>query len=475
MILRFFPILLLSVCTVFGKNVYVSSSTGNDKNSGTIDAPLKTISAAPKDNVNIFLKRGDVFFERCDDFTNCTIDAYGEGEKPMICGLKILKNNSAWVRLANDVWRLDLKKKEYFEGYITANDREDNIGAIYDITNDKIYGHLVHRYSALNAYGDFWVSDNISRINVQDKKETFKYLFFRSKENPAKMKSKFGFLTYNFGVRNLKNCTVKNIAIKGFGIHGISKAWNCKFQNIDIDLIGGSVQMSYPSWVRLGNGIEFWITDKIPCNNNIVEGCKISRTYDCGSTIQGIANGNAIAKNIVFKNNYFFKCRQAFEHFVRSKTNAEVGYINCEFSGNKCFDIGDNEFATPECRDANLLSYETRMISGLTIKNNIFWGGNYYSNQKYTAKLENNTVYIFKGQYLMFNRYEPHSAIWADSQKDIDKMKELLGNHSDKIIIVDPSNIHLREKVLRESFAEQKSEIQKKSQVKYRRDSFFRK
>lgn len=467
--------LLVSITFSFGKDVYISSSTGDDANDGSINAPLKTISSAPKNDVNIFLKRGDVFFEKCWNFTNCKIDAYGKGDKPMICGLKILKNKSVWVRQANDIWRIDLKNRKDFEGFVSTTDKEDNIGAIYDITNDKVYGHLVHRYSAINNYGDFWVSDNIKRKNVQSKKETFKYLFFRSKENPAKMNSQFGFSTYNCGLRNLKNCTVKNIAIKGFALHGIAKAWNCKFQNIDIDLIGGGVQLSYPSWVRLGNGIEFWITEKDACNNNIVENCKISRTYDCGTTIQGVSNGDVIAKNIVFKNNYFFKCRQAFEHFLISKTKEKIGYENCEFSNNKCFDIGDNEFSTPECRDANLLSYETRAISGLSIKNNIFWGGNYYSKQQHPATLENNTVYIFKGQYLINNRYNPSETIWADSEQDIEKMKEQYGNKSDKIIIVSPSDIHMREKILRESFAEQKSEIQKKSPVKYRRDFFFRK
>ena len=76
---------------------------------------------------------------------------------------------------------------------------------------------------------------------------------------------------------------------------------------------------------------------------------------------------------------------------------------------------------------------------------------------------------------LMFNRFEPNSAIWADSPEDIKKMQNLLGNHSDKIIIVDPSDIHLREKILRECFSEEKSEIQKKADVKYKRPSFFRK
>ena len=472
---RTFIFFLVFVSFSFAKDIYISSSTGDDNNSGTIDSPLKTISASPKNDVRVFLKRGDVFYEKCWDFTNCTIDAYGEGDKPMICGLKILKNNSAWTRQPNDVWCLDLKNKNNFEGYSTQNDKEDNIGTIYDITNDKIYGHLVRRYDALNAYGDFWVSDKTYRQNVQDKDETFRYLYFRSIENPTKMKSKFGFSTYLFGLRNLRNCVVKNIAIKGFGIHGISKTYNCKFQNIDIDLIGGSVQLSYKHWVRLGNGIEFWINNTTPCNNNIVENCKISRTYDCATSIQGGVSDKNTAENIIFKNNYIFRCRQAFEHFVTVKTGKKSTYKNCEFSNNKCFDMGQNEFSSPEERDANLLSYEKQKVEGLTIKNNIFWGANYYSTQQTPAILENNTVYIFKGQYLKNNRNKPDETIWADSQVDIEKMKKQLGNTTDKIIIVDKSDIHLREKVLRESFAEQKSEIQKKSPVKYRRDFFFRK
>ncbi len=470
---KIFILLILSTSAIFAKDIYISSSTGDDSNDGSISTPLKTIAKAPKTNVNIFLKRGDVFYEAPRNFKNSNIDAYGEGKKPIICGFKILKNKDAWFKMPNDIWRLDLTDDKNFEGYKTSG-KQNNLGAVYDVKNDKLYGHLVNRFSALNNDGDFFVSNNIWRTDVRSKNETFKYLFFKSKKSPQKNDFKFSFIPYEFGLRNLKNCVVKNIAIKGFGIHGISKAWGCTFQNIDIDLIGGSVQLSYPSWVRLGNAIEFWISDSDPCSNNIVENCRISRTYDCGSTIQG--NGTKLkAANIVFRNNYFFRCRQAFEHFLHSSKVQPI-YENCEFSNNKCFEMGQNDFSTPEVRDSNILSYEDNPISGLTIKNNIFWGAPHYcSAPQNTAKCENNTIYIFKGQFLSFYYKNLEETIFANTEADVKKMKKLIGNTTDKIVIVNPDDQRLREEVIAEFFSEEKSDIRKKSPVKYRRDFFYRK
>jgi hypothetical protein len=470
---KIIAILLASASVAFGKDVYVSSSSGNDSNDGSIAAPFKTLAAAPKKGVNLYLKRGDVFFETLSGVANSTVDAYGEGAKPLVCGLKILKNNDAWVKMPNDIWCLDLSKQEDFEGY-KAEEKTNNIGAIYYLNEDKIFGHLVRRANAISEYGDFWVADSIETVDVQNKNNNFKYLYFKSKEHPSKHGKKIGFVTYSFGVREIRDSAVKNIAVKGFGVHGVSKAWNSKFQNLDIDLIGGSVQLSYHTWVRLGNGVEFWIDDKNPCNNNTVEGCKISRTYDCGSTIQGISGGTMKAENIKFTKNSFFRCRQAFEHFLRSN-NSVASYKNCEFSFNKSFDMGENEYSTPEIRDANLLSYEGKPISGLVVKNNIFWGANIYSAQTYTAKLENNTFYVYAGQYLYFNRKKPQDAIWANSEADIAKFKSLIGDPSDKILIVSRDDKRLRQEVLDEAFAEQKDAIIKKTREKYRRDFFFRK
>ncbi len=468
MITKTLILFILSLTLAFGKDIYVSSSTGNDSNNGSIDAPLKTLSAIPKKDANIYLKSGDVFYEGLKNLENCKIDSYGGNIKPIICGLKILKNKNAWLKMPNDIWRLDLTNESDFEGFKT-NNKQNNIGAIYDIGNDKIYGHLVRQFNSLNAENDFFVSSTNSDYN----KISFKHLYFKTKNNLAKVDTKFAFVPYAFGVRNLKNCEVKNISIKGFGTHGISLAWNCKFKNIDIDLIGGSIQLGHKTWVRFGNGIEFWINDNTPCDNNIVENCKISRTYDCGVTIQGIGD-SLKASNIVFRNNYFFRCRQAFEHFLHSKKDNPT-YKNCEFSNNRCFEMGLNEFSSSEARDSNILSYERKPIRGLIIKNNVFWGASYYCHNSHTAQLENNSVYIYKNQYLMFENRNPENTLWAENSKDIEKMREKFGNISDKITLVSPDDKKLRDEILSEFFNEQKSEIRKKSPIKYRRDSFFRK
>ena len=464
---------LATFCAAFGKDIYVSASAGDDKNDGSISAPLRTIAAAPKNGVKLFLKRGDVFFETLQDFSDSEIDAYGDGNAPLLCGLKILKNDAAWEKLPNGIWRLDLSKQENFDGF-KAEGKTNNIGAIYFAKTDKVYGHLVRSFSDLSHVGDFWVSDNTWTSDVRaSKKQTFRHLYFKFAKNPADARDKIGFVTYSFGIRNLRNCTVRNIAVKGFGVHGVSKAWNCKFQNLDIDLIGGSVQLSYPSWVRLGNGVEFWISKKDPCNDNIVENCRISRTYDCGATIQGHCGKGVAAKNIKFSNNSFFRCRQAFEHFLSSKEGA-AKYENCEFSNNKCFDMGENEFSSPETRDANLLSYERNPIEGLVVKNNIFWGAPVYCVQKNPALLQNNTFYVYKGQYLYFNRNATEDTIWAESDADAEAFEKKIGGVGNKVKIVRRDDKRLKEEVL-ESFAEQKETIKKKTREKYRRDFFYRK
>ena len=474
MTLKFAPICAAAIaafCPLFGKDVYVSSSAGDDKNDGSISAPLRTIAAAPKDGVNVFLKRGDVFFEPLEGFKNSKIDAYGKGKKPLLCGLKILKNNGAWEKLPDGVWRLDLTKQQNFGGY-KAYGVQNNIGAVYDTENDRIYGCLTRTYKGMRDPADFWVSDADAN-EVKPKDNKFTHLFFKCKTHPSELAGKIAFLPYNFGIRGIRNCTVQNIAVKGFGAHGISRAWNSKFVNIDIDLIGGSLLRSYKTWVRFGNGIEFWMDEKNPCNDNLVEGCTISRTFDCGSTIQGNLGKNSRPKNIVFRGNKFLRCRQAFEHFLTAKKSA--AYANCEFSDNKCFDMGENEFSTPESRDANLLSYERNPIEGLSIGNNIFWGAPVYALHSYPAKLENNTFYVYRGQYLRHNRGKPEETIWADSEADVEKFKSAVGDASDKFVIVERSDTQLRREVLESVFAPQKEKIERKTREKYRRDSFFRK
>lgn len=440
------------------QEVYVSSSSGNDANNGSQNSPLKTIAAAPRQNIKLLLKRGDTFFEELRNFSNCEIDAYGEGAKPLICGLKIVKNPDAWLRMPSDIWEIDLRKDENFEGMLTNSHPDKfNIGAVYNIANDKVYGHLVKQVTDLQDYGDFFAAKDSScnADHTRLRGHNFAKLYFKSKGNPSANGAKIAFSTACHGVSLLKDCKISNIAIKGFGKHGICTTHNCEIQNIDIDLIGGSIQCGYKSkWVRFGNGIEFWITSENPCNNNIVKGCKVSRTYDCGSTIQGIAKQSSKAIGNKFIGNTFINCRQAFEHFLRSKNGTAV-YEDCEFSGNKCYNIGDNQFNTPELRDANLLSYDStpNTLVGLKIDGNTFFGGNVYCANKFPVAITNNTFYVLKGQYLYYGKGDPKSVIWADSDADINSFSDAISSSSNKIIILDSPSL---ENLIRTSLSNSK-------------------
>ena len=455
----------------FGRDVYISSSTGDDRNDGSISAPLRTIAAAPKDGANVYLKRGDVFFESLSGFKNSKIDAYGKGKKPLLCGLKILNNDSAWEKLPDGVWRLDLTKHSNFGGY-KADGAQNNIGAVYDIENDRLYGCLTRTYKGMRDPADFWVSDAEGN-EVKPKDNKFTHLFFKCSEHPSKLAKKIAFLPYNFGIRNIRNCTVQNIAVKGFGAHGISKAWSSKFLDIDIDLIGGSLLRSYKTWVRFGNGIEFWMEEKDPCNDNLVEGCTISRTFDCGATIQGNLGKNSRPKNIVFRKNKFLRCRQAFEHWTGTPHETSV-YENCEFSDNLAFDSGFNEFDTPYNVDSSLLSYERKPISGLTIKNNICWGAPvYYSSRNHPAKLSGNIFYTFKGTYL-YGGGQREFVVNADSEADIPKLKSALQNDTDTVFLVDRNDTETRAKIIDKYFGGMKELITERDK-KRPRDYYQRK
>lgn len=448
--------LSLVAAAASAKDVYVSSSAGNDKNDGSISAPLRTIAAAPKDGVNLFLKRGDVFFESICDFKNSKIDAYGEGVKPLVCGLKIVKNADAWEKLPDGIWRLDLTKQENFKGF-KAKDRQNNLGAVYDIENDRLYGRLMEAYKELHRTGDFWVSD-AEKSEVNPKTEKFTHLYFKCPTHPSKLANKIAMLPYNFGIRNLRNCTVQNIDVKGFGAHGISKTWGCTFRNLDIDLIGGSILRSYKKWVRFGNGIEFWMSESDPCNNNLVEDCTISRTFDCGSTIQGKLGKKSRPKNIIFRKNKFLRCRQAFEHWT-SVVHEKSVYENCEFSDNLAFDSGFNEFNTPYTVDSSLLSYERKPIEGLTIRNNIMWGAPaYFASINNKAKLEGNVFYIFKKTYI-YGTLKGEKCVPAQNDSDIEDAFKKLGNAGGKLILVDRNDSAAREKAIAEHFSSMKDRI----------------
>lgn len=414
---------------------YVSSSLGDDSNPGTLVSPKRTIRSITeinKSNLVIRLKCGDTFYESIRELSNTTITSYGDGERPILCGFKVLVDTVAWTYAGDSIWKLDMSNEKLFKGFqrssATDKDRMNDIGCIYDITNDKIYGHLVNKKDLLKNDGDLFTSDHHKLEEITS--NTFDYLYLRYHSNPNTI-GPLAFSIYESGVFLLQNCTIRNIAIVGFGRCGICNLRNCIIDNCVLDIIGGSIQIGYKYWVRHGNGIELYDTS---FNDSIINN-NISRTYDCGVTIQALGNIRN-PKNIFFRNNKLYHCRQAFEHFMNpSDTLRNPQYINCDFSYNICYEMGENEFSTPQIRDANILNHE-RFSRPITIKNNIFYGAPYHCGYKFADGIANNLVYIWKGQYLNhYHAIRNYPTIYANKASDIENYRKRTGDNSDIIIL----------------------------------------
>lgn len=214
--------------------------------------------------------------------------------------------------------------------------------------------------------------------------------------------------------------------------------------------------VGFPNWVRLGNGIEFWINSPSSRSNihNRVTGCVISRTFDCGSTIQGRAQkGKNVAEDIVFTGNKYYRCRQAFEHWLSGGDAGRdpIEYKDCKFVGNFAWEMGDNGFNSPYLQDLNFLSYD-RKPAAMTIRDNVCYGaGAYAGTANRSSDFGGNTFYVLRGKPLLVElRWGKggNLVIPANSEEDIKKYREISGDATSKITIVDGSGDALREKLL---------------------------
>lgn len=415
----------------YGQTFYISSTEGANDNDGLSElTPKNDLRSVPKKGVTILLKRGDVFWGGISGYEDCTISYYGKGDRPVICGFKVLWNVDAWEAVGNNLWRLDLSNNDNFKGNIRLHydAGNNNIGFIYDADKDKLYGRNVVGIDSLKNEMDFYTSPYYKSEDV--KNNPFKYVIVKSKGSPAKY-GKLCFPMFQSGAQKMKNCKIKGLSFIGFSRMGMYDLNECEVDDCQIDLIGGGIQIGYRTRTRFGNGIELWYS----CNNNIIKNCLISRTYDCATTIQA----NGIIKynphNNLFIGNRIYKCRQAFEHFMNSSDGAEIKYEDCAFSNNICLFMGDNEFNSPEKRDCNILSYENKEKS-LMINDNVFFGANHLDGNDIGEGMRGNRVYLYEDQYLYICHWQPaKKTIMANKRESITDYKALISDNS-KIVVL---------------------------------------
>lgn len=397
---------------------YVSSSNGNDFNKGSIETPFRSIQRALELGADtILLKSGDVFYEKID-LDGSFMDKYGEGEKPRLLGVKIPQPGAwengvlidgKWTKCKSCIWRVDLSLDDVkYSGFKTGGSSFfNNVGAIVNLTTDNMNNcRKVPRYSDMTENFDFWQYCPLEELkNTKPEDFDLLYLYFDGDPNEYY----FG-ITMGTSAITLRNSTVCNLNIRYWG-YGIDFFDNVRISGCDVDGIGGYIMIGNDKWALLGNGIGSWISPP-KRSNCIIEGCNVSRTFDCGATIQGSNLRLDIkAENIIFSNNTFRNCCQTFEEFLRGSNNDNV-YNNCIFEHNVSIDAGINtgfRYYDNRYKRCHYLCSSYFRNTGMIIRNNIAINGNYYC------------ATAFDGYY--------RQAIWQDNVCKIVRGQDLLGNY----------------------------------------------
>ncbi|MCC8071554.1 MAG: right-handed parallel beta-helix repeat-containing protein [Bacteroidales bacterium] len=399
------------------RKIYVSSleSTGaSPLNPGTQQLPISTLSQALSYGPGtMLLERGSTFYESLK-YNKVTLDAYGEGPLPAICGLKIPRFDNLWQRgsIQNGEWVADAQGDVYrlwlaapdscYLGVATSEDPLfNNIGQIVSLDDDGMNSVLrVFDINDLQDDFDFYQSTNTSDPAAFD----YLYVKYSAPDGVALDKQRIGLAVGTHGLR-VYNATIRNVKVTHWGKDGIVGHSGAVVDSCEVDGIGGS--LADPT-ICYGNGIEFWIADgkDVVVENASVTNTKISRTYDCGLSIQG----HNPARNIILSHNTLVNCCQSFEFFLRSKVEGEeLVFDNCVTEYNLSISPGqDTGFRYPAARKkyCHILENTTSHRMKMVYRQNTFRDGNYYcTNTNAQGEVmapvwEGNVCHIRRGQNL---------------------------------------------------------------------------
>lgn len=399
-ILLFF-LFSLAIIEINAQTIYVSSSTGDDGNSGTSpNSPVKSLAVATSRGNNLLLKKGDSFHSSLI-LSNKHLGAYGEGSKPVISGYKrIISPN--WEKVGHNIWRINLVEDNYSGAISEGSSFLNDIGCIHEYDTDSIHGRKVKEKYELISNWDIWQTNRFDN-NTSVKEYDILYLYLEGDPNEYQLE----FSTGQRAIR-IDQSTVSGIRFEGFGF-GLSCGSEVKIEDCEIDAIGGMLQKGNKMFVPYGNGIEFWIANK-SIRDCEVNNCLISRCFDSGITIQGTPAIGVRPKNIDIHDNFINNCCQGFECFLRNHDTNSVYYQNCKFRNNIVVASGDSGFGYSDGRFkyCHLLGNDILGNSGMIIENNTFVGGNYYCSGSFEGKYKanvwrGNKCYIKAGDFILSN------------------------------------------------------------------------
>ncbi len=368
-----FVLLLTLSQKLFATNYYVSSSVGNDNNSGQSESlPVKTIAGLVTknlaDNDNVYFKRGDKFIGQVDMHRSfITYDAYGTGVAPIIrgaepvAGWKKYKDNIYVADYTKSIKNLYINKKQGIfarfpnQGFLYLTNPDGNKGFIATQAQPSWQGANVRIRTtdftwetkkislpepskvAFESSTDY-SPDNERAFYVDNKLEFLdqpnewffddvnKKLYFIPDANTDINTLEVDAVVYEYGFKgdyNLKNITIQNLQIDGYSIDGI---W----------IFGAGVANT-----TIANNKIYRIWEKgvtIMGENNTI---KNNLFDDCGNGIFAYAMNNSLIENNGVVN------ISLIHGYGATSTNAASGIVtdNCDkvtIRGNVLNKIGNN-------------------------------------------------------------------------------------------------------------------------------------
>ena len=324
-----------AISAVVAGEVRYLASNGDDaqdgKTPGTAWRTLSRLNAGLPRGGTALLRCGDVFYGGirlkggADSAHRTTITSFGDGPKPVISCVKILRDDPGMWQAESEIynrWSVDLTNPSNYTGLVSA---DANPGFL--LVDGKVKPWKRFSWHDVNAQWDF--AGEGGRLYVY------------STNNPALLSHDIRVAVNVHGLKLASHMAVSNIAVRATGAHGMYAGWSatpsvdmriadCTFENI-----GGSELLNHGKIrVRYGNGVEFGSN----CADAIVERCEFRGIYDVAFTMQGVPSAVGW-DDIHMRDCFVADSSQAFEIWCK-RAPPGVGFRRCSFTGNRTVNVG---------------------------------------------------------------------------------------------------------------------------------------
>lgn len=296
---------------------YISSSTGNDANPGTLSLPWKTFRSYAAGNTYL-LKCGDVFYNIrlqkvsfISSSARIKIGHYGSGANPEINMFSTI-HAAAWSNYSGNIWRAQITNAANVDGTVP---KRANCGMI--VAGGVKHGVRRGAISGLNGQWQFYCDFN-------------SYIYVYSVGNPSSVSSWIMVSNDDRPIVGMPYMTIDGVQIIGCASASLhfDGAFYDTVEHVKIKYGGGEMKSAYDT-TRQGAGIDFYNggTDAIMYYDTVLG------VYECAMTFQSHASGSTPQ---AYTN---CKARKCFSDSNESSFNPSIagpfpGFFSCKVDSN---------------------------------------------------------------------------------------------------------------------------------------------